>query len=266
MRLERNGHHSIEERSFTVSNPYIVRNTHTISEDLLEELKLVSVSTASHALVDMGYRNAYMQGVMPLCFPEGQTSAVGRAVTLRFIPLREDLVKQQYDKLEESPHRMALESVNPNDILVIDTGSHMETGVIGDIFTRRIRYRGGQAIIVDGCIRDLQRVRAVDFPVFAKGVHGGAIPRSLMSVGLNEPIRCGGVPVMPGDIILADRDGVVAIPPQCVEELVKSARAHDELEERWIKMKLDEGASLHTHYPPNEEARKEFEAWKKENG
>ncbi|SDX33964.1 hypothetical protein [Paenibacillus sp. CF384] len=245
---------------------YIVKNTHTISDELLEELKLVSVSTASHTLVEMGYRNAYMQGIMPLSFPEGQESAVGRAVTLRFVPLREDLVKQQYDTLPESPHRVALESITPNDVLVIDTGSHMETGVVGDIFTRRLRYLGGQAIIVDGCIRDLQRVKAVNFPVLARGVHGGAIPRSLMSVGFNEPIRCGGVSVVPGDIILVDRDGAVAIPPQCVEDIVKIARAHDELEERWIKMKLDEGASLHTHYPPNAEAKIEFENWKKENG
>ncbi|WP_308637458.1 RraA family protein [Paenibacillus silvisoli] len=245
---------------------YIVKNVHDVSDDLLEELKLVSVSTASHTLVEMGYRNAYMQGIMPLAFPEGQQSAVGRAITLRFVPLREDLVKQQYDTLTESPHREALESIKKNDVLVIDTGSHMETGVIGDIFTRRLRYLGGQAIIVDGCVRDLQRIKAVDFPVLARGVHGGAIPRSLMSVGLNEPIRCGGVTVIPGDIILADRDGAVAIPPQCVEEIVKIARAHDELEERWIKMKLDEGASLHTHYPPNAEAKLEFEQWKKENG
>ncbi|OXS59224.1 hypothetical protein B1A99_11370 [Cohnella sp. CIP 111063] len=243
-----------------------VHNTHEISDELLEELKLVSVSTAAHTLVEMGYRNAYMQGILPMSFPEDQPSAVGRAVTLRFIPLREDLVKQQYESLTGSPHRSALESIGPNDVLVIDTGSHMETGVVGDIFTRRIRYLGGRAIVVDGCIRDLQRVISVDFPVYAKGVHGGAIPRSLMSVGLNEPIRCGGVPVIPGDIILADRDGVVAIPPQCVEEIVKIARAHDELEERWIRMKLDEGASLHTHYPPNAEAKLEFEQWKKDNG
>ena len=245
---------------------HIVKNTHTISDELLEELKLVSVCTASHTLVEMGYRNAYMQGILPMSFTEGQTSAVGRAVTLRFIPLREDLVKQQYDTLTDSPHRMALESICKNDVLVIDTGSHMETGVVGDIFTRRLRYLGGQAIIVDGCIRDLERIKTVNFPVFAKGIHGGAIPRSLMSVGFNEPIRCGGVGVVPGDIILVDRDGVVAIPPQCVEEIVKTARAHDELEERWIKLKLDEGVSLHTHYPPNAEAKKEFELWKQVNG
>ena len=61
---------------------YIVKNTATITDELLEELKLVSVSTASHTLVEMGYRNAYMQGVMPMSFPEHQQSAVGRAVTL----------------------------------------------------------------------------------------------------------------------------------------------------------------------------------------
>ncbi len=230
--------------------------------ELLEQLLKVSVCTVTHTLQELGFHNTYMLGIGKLAFPDEIQRVVGRAVTLRFIPLREDLVKEQYGQLTESPHRTALESIKEGDFLVIDTGGCLETGVIGDIFTRRVKVLGGKAIIVDGAVRDLQRITDVGLPVFGKGVHGGAIPRALMSVGMNEPIRCGGVAVIPGDILLADRDGVVAIPPNQVAEIIRIAGEHDELEERWVKMKLDEGASLHTHYPPIGEARKEFEIWK----
>ncbi len=242
-----------------------MNHTDEIDDEWLEKLLQVSVCTAAHTLVEMGWRNQYLTGIMPLAFPEGKKRAAGRAVTLRFIPLREDLVEKQYGSLTSSPHRTALESIKKNDVLVIDTGAHMETGVIGDIFTRRLRYLGGQGIVVDGCVRDLERIKLVDFPVLARGVHGGAIPRTLMSAGWNEPIRCGGVAVIPGDIILCDRDGAVAIPPQCVEELIRRCTIHDDEEEAWIRMKLDEGGSLHKYYPPNEEARKEYESWKQSN-
>jgi regulator of RNase E activity RraA len=237
-------------------------NTADVSDALLKKLEQVSVCTATQALIDIGFHNTYMKGIIPLHLPEGKSCVAGRAVTLRFIPLREDMVKLQYEQLAESPHRSALESIRPNDILVMDTGGFRDTGVVGDIFTRRLRYLGGRAILVDGCVRDLIRIRMLDVPVYARGVHGGAIPRSLMSADFNEPVRCGGVSVIPGDIILADADGVIAIPPQAVEEVIRVCSEHDELLETWIRMKLEEGASLHTHYPPGEEAMKDYEMWK----
>jgi len=233
-----------------------------VSKELMDQLLKISVCTVTATLQELGFRNTYMLNLRGLAFPESKIRTVGRAVTLRFIPLREDLVKEQYDQLAHSPHRTALESVREGDMLVIDTGGCIETGVVGDIFTRRIKVLGGQAIIVDGCVRDLERIAKLDVPLFARGVHGGAIPRALMSVDYNRPIQCGGVAVIPGDVILADRDGVVVIPPRTVAEIVRIAGDHDDLEEMWIRMKLDEGASLHTHYPPDEEARKEYEIWK----
>lgn len=231
-----------------------------VSRRTLALLEKIGTPTLAGMLTHrMGYRNNYMEGILPLAVKPDQR-IVGRARTLRFIPLREDLVKAQYESLSGSPHRSALEGVNPRDVLVIDAGGCTEAAVLGDMFTRRVKFRGARGIVIDGVVRDLSMIRQVGLPVFARGMHGAGIPRALMSVGLDEPVRCGDIPVVPGDIVVGDEDGVVVIPPQLAADLAKQAYEH-EREEEWARMKLAEGASLHEVYPPTPEKRKEFEAW-----
>ena len=83
-----------------------------------------------------------------------------------------------------------------------------------------------------------------------------------MSVGRDEPVQIGGVPVIPGDVVLGDEDGLVFIPPTEVEALVEHCVAHD-LREEFTREKLAEGYPLHRAYPPDEELMKEYEVWKK---
>jgi regulator of RNase E activity RraA len=83
-----------------------------------------------------------------------------------------------------------------------------------------------------------------------------------MSVGVNQPIQVGGVPVIPGDVLLGDEDGLVVIPPTEVTALVEHCIEHD-LREEFIREKLDQGYPLHQAYPPDEELMKEYGAWKK---
>ena len=187
---------------------------------------------------------------------------VGRARTLRFIPLREDLAKAQYDMVEGRPHRQAIESIRPGEVLVIDAGGCLGAGVVGDIFTRRVQGRGGTGIVIDGVVRDLMEIREVGLPVFCRGMHGAGINRLLMSVSIDEPIQIGGVPVLPGDVILGDLDGVVFVPPTEVEHLVEHGVEHD-IRERFTRMKIAEGYPLHHAYPPDEELRLEYEQWRK---
>lgn len=84
-----------------------------------------------------------------------------------------------------------------------------------------------------------------------------------MSVGWNEPIRCGGVAVVPGDVILGDENGVVAIPPELVEEVVSVGLRHEEHEE-FIKLRVQQGGSLARYYPLDAEALVEYAEWRKE--
>ena len=232
-----------------------------LSNDLLEALKRVSVPTATQHLMGRGFHNTYAIGVQPLAVQPNQTM-VGRARTLRFIPLREDLAKAQYDMVEGRPHRQAIESIRPGEVLVIDAGGCLGAGVVGDIFTRRVQGRGGTGIVIDGVVRDLMEIREVGLPVFCRGMHGAGINRLLMSVSIDEPIQIGGVPVLPGDVILGDLDGVVFVPPTEVEHLVEHGVEHD-IRERFTRMKIAEGYPLHHAYPPDEELRLEYEQWRK---
>ena len=221
-------------------------------------LRAVGTPTLTGEL-DKAYRNSYMIGIEPLAVRSGQRM-VGRARTLRFIPYREDMVAAQYDSLTASPHRSALEDVGPGEVLVIDAGGSREAAVLGDMFTRRVMERGGTGVVIDGVVRDPSAIREVGLPVFARGVHGAGITRALMSVGRDEPVRCGGVPVIPGDVVVGDEDGVVVMSPGVAAQMAEAAFEHQE-EEVWIRERLEAGESLHDVYPPSAERREELEAW-----
>lgn len=233
-----------------------------IKDDTLKSLGEIGVPTLCGGMThEQGYRNNYMMDIKPLAIRKGQVM-VGRARTLRFIVLREDLVKAQYEQSTSRPHRDALETIQPGEVLVIDTGGCLEAAVLGDMFTRRVKARGGLGIVIDGVIRDLSAIREVGHPVFARGTHGAGIPRALMSVGLDEPIQCGGVPVIPGDIVVGDEDGVVVIPPSIAEDVAEEGSRHT-LQEEWARPKLEAGASLHEVYPPTGKWLDEFNDWVK---
>lgn len=236
------------------------------SDEQLEKLSTLDVCTVCHVLVDLGYANTFLRGIPPLCFPESRESFVGFARTLRFVPLREDLVKAQYADNLRSPHRTALEGIREGDVLVIDTGGCLESAVVGDIFTRRVKVLGGRAIVIDGVIRDLGLVQAADFPVFAKGVHGAGINRYQMSAGVDEIVVLGGVTILPGDVIYGNRDGVIAVPPHMVQPVIEHMEGKLELES-WIREKIHAGGDLHRYYqhPPTQEVLEEF-ALSKKNG
>lgn len=230
-----------------------------VDDATLDLLGEVGSSTVTGTLIDHGFRNQYVAG-LTMFAGDSAGRMVGRARTLRFVPLREDLVKAQYDDLASSPHRLALDTIGPGEILVIDTGGFADTGVLGDMFARRVREAGGRGIVNDGAIRDWTAVRKVGLPIFARAIHGGFIPRTLMSAGRDEPICISRVTIVPGDVIVGDADGVVAVPPQVAAEI--AAEAHDHTErERWMRMKLEAGGRLSEYYPPTGERLAELEAW-----
>ena len=245
--------------NFTSSNDVAV------DEAALHALAELATPTVTAALGKLGFEFTYATGITPLAPPEGGRM-VGRARTVRFIHKREDLVQAQYADLESSPHRSALESIEPGEVMVIDARGCLDAAVVGDIFTRRVLARGGRGIVIDGVCRDLSAIREVGLPLYARGVHGDGIDRRLMSVGSQEPVQIAEVAVLPGDILLGDEDGVVVLPPHAVKEVIAEASTHEELEV-WIRDEISAGrGSLHTHYPPNAEVLAEFEAWLRAQG
>jgi regulator of RNase E activity RraA len=121
------------------------------------------------------------------------------------------------------PVLSALAAAAPGDVLVIATNGG-RLAVLGELFATEARRRGLAGVVIDGRCRDLQGLRRVGLPVFARGT----IPASGTTVGrtpLNAPIRCGGVEVAPGDVAFGDDDGVVIASPERIAAALDAAEA-----------------------------------------
>jgi RraA family protein len=112
----------------------------------------------------------------------------------------------------------ALDIAGPGDVVVIDAGGSINNAVLGDIISTKARHRGLAGFVVDGYVRDAAAMRALDFPVYARGENIiGPLHRGPGEI--NFPICCGGVVVSAGDIVVADVSGVVVIPREHIAEV-----------------------------------------------
>lgn len=120
-------------------------------------------------------------------------------------------------------HR-ALDTAKPGDVIVVDAGGFGDHAIIGELMMSRARQRGVAGIVIWGAIRDSAEIGAGDYPVFACAVtHRG--PYKNGPGEINVPISIAGIPVMPGDIIVGDADGLVAVPQEQAERILASAKA-----------------------------------------
>lgn len=228
-------------------------------EAIREDLANVSTATACHHLVTHGWRNAYMLGVRPLNPLGLGTRLVGCARTCRFLPRREAEAPIPPDIRRVSPEIVLLESLQPGDIICFDALGVTTAGIMGDIYAARIQARGALAALVHGCVRDAPFIKEVGLPVFAISAHPSHSGRDLIPVDYDRPINMGGAQVLPGDIILADDDGALAMPLHLAEEIAAHG-PEKELLEAWIRGKIVAGGSLHDYYPPNPEKAREYTA------
>lgn len=120
----------------------------------------------------------------------------------------------------------ALDVIEPGDVVIVDAGGSMLNAVLGDLISTKARHRGAAGFIVDGLVRDLPNIRALDFPVYARGITPiGPLHRGPGEI--NYPICCGGVVVNAGDIVVADPMGVVVVPREIAPELLERVASHD---------------------------------------
>ena len=112
----------------------------------------------------------------------------------------------------------ALDIAKPGDVVVVDAGGSIKNAVLGDIISTKANHRGIAGFVVDGYVRDAAGIRAVDFPVYARGENMiGPLHRGPGEI--NFPVCCGGIVVSPGDIIVADSGGVVVVPRDHIAEV-----------------------------------------------
>jgi regulator of RNase E activity RraA len=227
---------------------------------LIEALAAVGSATATSELKRLGIRSAFIQG--PVSFTPG-ASAVGPALTLQFMPKREDLYPEaEYVEPEQQLHRHVLYHTKPGDIVVVDARADMSSGVFGEMMMTYFRGRGGLGVVIDGCIRDSAEIKRLGLGLWLRGVTPNFHTQTnIFPFAVNVPIACGGVTVMPGDIIVADDDGAVVVPIQLAPEVAKKASEHVEWEE-FSRLRLSEGGDLRKYYPLTDAARAEYEVWK----
>jgi regulator of RNase E activity RraA len=226
---------------------------------LIKAFEAISTPTITTILVNRGLRKVWMRG--PIALSEGVKRVVGPAFTLRFIPAREDLATTSAWSSPRST-RAAIEAMPDGAIAVASTPDVTDAGIFGDILCARMVKRGVKGLVTDGVLRDIAGVRGTGLPVWSRGFAAPPSVSSLIFEGWQEPIGCGGVAVYPGDLVVADADGVVIVPPSLVEDVAKAGADQERLEE-WILGEVEKGAELPGLYPPNAENRARYEAWKK---
>lgn len=139
-------------------------------------------------------------------------------------------------------HR-AVYAAQPGDVLVVATGEGYEAGYWGEVLTYAAIARRLGGLIIDGGVRDVEAIETLPFPVFARGacIRGTAKCRDGAG-SLGEPIRIGDVAVARGDLVVGDRDGVVAIAAESIADVVTRATERED-KERAIIRQINEGAT-----------------------
>jgi regulator of RNase E activity RraA len=234
----------------------------TVDETTLEQLRHVSTATLTTQLFKRGLRNVFLQGVAPLVKPApGAPNVVGPAFTLRNIPAREDLDHVGVFQDPDHPQRKAVESAPPGSVLVQDCRGERAVASVGSILALRLAKRGVAGMVSDGPVRDSGTIAELGLPIWCAGASAPLNLAKHHAVDMNVPIACGGVPVYPGDIVVADVDGVVIVPREMAADVARDAAEQEQLEV-FITQRIDEGRPLRGTYPPDEETLAAYAQWR----
>jgi len=230
---------------YTAGNPFdrLPDGRPKVPDNLIERAKGLSSEEVWAVLQAKGYNNQYADGFHVL--HPGKTM-VGRAFTLQFMPLRDDVNEVAQAKAKQAGmkhlyNQTAIDMLQPGDVLVVDLfGKKVNGTIVGDnlfFYVNQATHGGG--LVVDGSVRDLDGIFEIDMPAYFRAVDPTPIG-NVMLTGINVPVRIGDVTVMPGDLVVGDREGVYFVPPQFVKEVLDKAdetHIHDE----WTKKKFAEG-------------------------
>lgn len=231
--------------NYTAQNPFdrFPDGRPKVPEDLIERARGLSSEEVWEVLQQKGFNNQYADGFQVL--RPGKTM-VGRAFTVQFMPLRRDVDDVAEGKAKEHgigrlENQTAIDMLQPGDVLVVDLfGKKVDGTIVGDnLFYYVMQATRGAGLVVDGSVRDLNGISEIDMPAYFRAVDPTPIG-NVMLTGINVPIRIGNVTVMPGDLVVGDREGVYFVPPQFVQEVLDRAdetHIHDE----WTKKKFAEG-------------------------
>lgn len=235
-----------------------------LSDATREALRKVSTATVATCLFKRGFRSQMIQGALPL--HQVRESMVGEAVTVRYIPAREDLDTLEAFRDPEHPQRKAIETCPPGKVLVFDSRKDARAASAGAILVGRLKARGAAGVVTDGGFRDSAEIAALGFPAYHARPSAPTNLTLNHAVDINVPIGCGDAPVFPGDVILGDADGVIVIPAHLAGEIAAEATEMTAYED-FAAEKVSEGRSLVGLYPATDPASlADFAVWRRRHG
>ena len=240
-----------------------------ISDNLLERLKELTLEEAWAELIEKGYPNQF-EGDWKLIDETEETTMVGRAVTAQFMPARPDLEKQvreqgklegrAYDKATVS---WAIPTLTTGDIYVADGyGKPVLGTIVGSNLGNGVFTKTGKGVIFYGYVRDMEDLRKIKgFNGWIKGSHPSYMRQTILT-SINAPIRMGQAIVLPGDAVLAKKDGVLFIPSHLLEHIVLTGevtKLFDVFGQQRIKEKKYTAGEIDSKW--TDAIKKDFKDW-----
>ena len=141
----------------------------------------------------------------------------------------------------------AIDSILPGEAVVVSTTGSVRNAPWGELLSTATQSRGGRGAVVDGLVRDVRKIETLGFPVFARGIKPVDSKGRGIVMDYSVPVECGGVLVSPGDLVVADYDGVVSVPPEVVPDAIRLATERV-MKESSSRKELKTGAYLRDVY------------------
>src|ERR1035437_6875529 len=189
---------------------------------LIEGLRNVEVASVADAMEQLYGQKAYMSHDMR---PISKTKFAGPAYTVL-------LKKEEHKEGSKASQGMldAIDAAPPGSVYVMVLENGLDYAGVGALMSTAMKVRGLTAAVIDGSVRDTPQLARIQFPVFSRGVATSTTINHFRFAGANIPVTCAGALVNPGDIIVADEDGVAVVPKAHAAEVLKRAEELDNTE------------------------------------